>query len=331
MPKAAQQEYSVSKKEDLMQKWKVVVTARSFAQSDPAPQKMLEEAGCLVIRAKPGDELKEHLQNTDGIIAGLESYPKDILTSAQGLKIISRYGVGYDAIDLDAAKEANIAVSNTPGANSESAADLAMALMLSAARHIPAMDSVIKSGAQSIRPLGSEIWQKTLGVIGAGRIGKSVVERSRGFRMQALCFDILKDEAFAEKFNARYVDLDTLLRTSDFISIHVPLTPETQNMIDSAAFSKMKKNAVLVNTARGGIIDEDALAAALSSGQIAACGLDVTAEALTGDSELCKFPNCILTPHAGAATHEAVLNMGLMAAKNLLDYLETGTCANRIV
>ena len=319
----------VKYRSDVMHKWKVLVTARSFAQSDPAPQKMLEDAGCDVFRPEPGVELSESLKDVDAVIAGLESYTKDTLSAAQSLKIISRYGVGYDAIDLAAAKEANIAVANTPGANSESVADLAFALMLSAARHIPQMDSAIKAGGNS-RPLGMEMWKKTLGIIGMGKIGKGVVERASGFRMRILCLDIFKDEVFAKKFKAHYTDLDTLLHESDFITIHVPLSIETRNMIDSTALSKMKKKAVLVNTARGGIIDEEALVKALSNGTIGACGLDVTTGELNGNNLLCKLPNCILSSHAGAATHEAVLNMGTMAAKNLLDYLETGTCTNLV-
>ena len=313
-----------------MQKWKVVVTARSFAQSDPAPLKMLEDSGCLVTRLKPGEDLAGVLRDADGVIAGLEAYTKDVFAAAERLKIVSRYGVGYDAVDLNAAKAANVAVTITPGANSDSVADLAIAFMLGAARHIPRMDSAIKSGAADTRPLGLEMWQKTLGVIGVGRIGKGVIQRARGFEMKVLCFDTFKDEAFAEKYGARYVDLDTLLAESDFITLHTPLLPETRNIIDSAALSKMKKTAVLVNTARGGLIDEDALARALSEGRIAAAALDATADEKPGNSPLCKLPNCILTPHAGAATHEAALKMGLMAVKNLLDYLETGTCVNMV-
>ena len=312
-----------------MKKWRVVVTARSFGLSDPAPLKMLEDAGCLVIRPQAGENPAEYLKDADGVIASLESYTKEIFAAAKSLKIISRYGVGYDAIDLAAAKEANVAVAITPGANSESAADLAMALMLGAARHVPFMDSAVRAGG-STRPLGIEMWKKTIGIIGMGRIGMGVARRASGFDMRILCFDSIKDRAFAEKYNVQCVPLDTLLSESDFITIHVPLTPDTRNMIDSAAFSKMKKTAVLVNTARGGIVDEDALAAALSQGRIAACGLDVTSEKLTAESVLCKLPNCVLTPHAGAATHEAALNMGMMAVKNLLDFLETGKCENLV-
>ena len=308
--------------------WKVLVTARSFAISDITPQKLLEDAGCLVIRGRADEGLRDLLQDVDGVIAGLESYTKEVFDSAPRLKIISRYGVGYDAIDLKAAKNANIAVAITPGANSAAVADLTIALMLNAARHIPFMDGAVKSGLGAQRKFGFEIWRKTLGIIGAGRVGKGVIQRSSGFEMRVLCCDAVRDKAFAEKYKARFVDLDTLLRESDFISIHTPLTAQTNKIIDSKALSKMKKNAVLINTARGGIIDEAALFKALCDGQIAACALDVLEDESSYDSELCKLPNCIITPHAGSSTHEATLNMGMLAAKNLLDFLTTGKCEN---
>jgi D-3-phosphoglycerate dehydrogenase len=163
-----------------------------------------------------------------------------------------------------------------------------------------------------------------------GRIGKKFIQRASGFRMRVLCFDIVKDEALAEKYGVLYVDLDTLLRESDFISLHVPFTQQTSKLINSETLSKMKKTAILVNTARGGLIDEDALAQALSEGQIGACGLDVLTDEESYDKALCKLPNCIIVPHIGAATQEASFNMGLMAAKNLLEYLSTGKCDNLI-
>ena len=311
-----------------MQRWKVAITERSFAKVDSAPQKMLEDAGCLVVRQREGEDLCEFLKDADGVIAGIETYNADIFAATPRLKIVSRFGVGYDSVDVEAARKANIAVAYTPGANSESVADLAMALMLCAARHIPLMDRNIKTGTKMQRPLGSEVWQKTLGVIGVGRIGKSLIQRASGFRMRILCFDAMKDEAFAEKYGARYVDFDTVLGESDFISLHAPFTPQTSKMINSEAFSKMKKTAVFVNTARGGLVDEEALTRALTEGQIAACGLDVMVDESSYDNALCKLPNCVVIPHVGALTYEASSTMGHMAAKNLLEFLETGKCEN---
>jgi len=311
-----------------MHKWKIVVTPRSFAVSNIAPQKILEDAGCLVVRYRAGDDLLELLKDADGVIADPEPYTKEVMAASVRLKIISRYGVGYDSVDMAAAKAANIAVTNTPGANADSVADLAMALMLASARQIPFQDNLIKLNPKVEKLTGSEVWKKTLGIIGVGRIGKGLIERASGFRMRILCFDTYRDEAFAEKYGARYVDFDTLLGESDFVSLHAPSTPETSKMINSAALAKMKKTAILINTARGGLVDEDALARALIEGQIAGCALDVMMDENTYDSPLCKLPNCIVLPHVGATTHEAAYNMGMMAAKNILDYLETGKCEN---
>ncbi|MDR2392970.1 MAG: phosphoglycerate dehydrogenase [Treponema sp.] len=308
-----------------MSTYTILVTARSFAKANPLPLTLLEEAGCGVIRPRDEEERRKLLSEADGIIAGLEPYGVDMLDVCKKLKVISRYGVGCDAIDLDAAREKGIQVAYTPGANSDSVADLAVALMLAAARHVPYMDAAIKKRAQE-RPLGMEMWRKTLGVIGTGRIGKRVMKRASGFEMRLLCYDTFKDEAYVSGLGGAYTDLNTLYAGSDFITIHVPLTGETRGMIAGAEFKKMKKTAVIINTARGGIIDESALYEALKNGEIFAASLDATVDEPPYGSHLCTLPNCILTPHAGAATIEASHTMGMMAAENLLQVLKTGTC-----
>lgn len=307
----------------------VLVTARSFAGSNPQPLALLEKAGCAIIRPRDEDERRRLLPDADGVIAGLESYDAGMLARAKKLKVISRYGVGCDAIDLDAARARGVKVAYTPGANSESVADLAMALMLAAVRHVPYMDALIKKSV-SERPLGLEMWRKTLGVIGTGRIGKGVMKRASGFEMRLLCYDPFQDKEAVSKLGGEYTGLDTLYAQSDFITVHVPLTAETQGMISRAQFKKMKKTAVIVNTARGGVIDEDALYDALKTGAIFAAGLDATVLEPPLGSPLCALPNCILLPHAGAATLESSHAMGMMAAENLLAVLETGTCPNLV-
>ena len=303
----------------------VLVTARSFAKADPRPLALLEEAGCRVIRPKDEEELRKLLGDADGVIAGLERYDAEALRNCGKLKVISRYGVGCDAVDLDAARARGVKVAYTPGANSDSVADLTIGLMLAAARHISHMDASIKNGGQD-RPLGVEMGRKTLGVLGTGRIGKGVMTRAAGFQMRFLCYDTYPDEAAVSALGGRYVDLDTLYAQSDFITVHLPLTGETRGMIGEAEFKKMKKTAVLVNTARGGIVDEAALYEALKSGALFAAGLDATVDEPPTGSPLCTLPNCILSPHAGAATVEAAGNMGMMAVENLLAVLRTGTC-----
>lgn len=310
--------------------YNVLVTARSFGTADGKAQELLEAAGCRVkkLTAAEGpvtEQLKKELPEADAVIAGLESYDKELLESAGKLKVISRYGVGYDNVDVKEAADHGIAVTITPGANGDSVADLAVALMLSCARNINVMDNGIK-GKNQVRPAGIELWEKTLGIIGAGRIGKGVAKRCTGFNMKILCFDQYEDKEFARECGARYVDLDTLICESDFITIHSPLTPETKNMISTEQFRKMKKDAVLINTARGGIVDENALYEALKSGEIRGAGLDATMAEPPYESPLCTLPNCILTPHAGAATKEASSKMSYMAAQNVLDVLTQGTC-----
>ncbi|MDR2444843.1 MAG: phosphoglycerate dehydrogenase [Spirochaetaceae bacterium] len=303
----------------------ILVTARSFAKANPLPLNVLVEAGCSVIRPKDEEEWRELLAEADGIIAGLERYDEDTLHSCKKLKVISRYGVGCDAIDLNAARKKGVKVACTPEANSDSVADLAIALMLAAARHIPYMDAMVKTGVAE-RPLGVEMCRKTLGVIGAGRIGKRVMKRASGFDMRLLCYDVRRDDEAVLRLGGAYTNLDALCTESDFITIHLPLTGETRGMISENQFKKMKRTAVIVNTARGGIVDEGALYHALKTGGIFAAGLDVSVYEPPCGSPLCTLPNCIVSPHIGAATIEATHSMGMMAVENLLTVLETGTC-----
>lgn len=313
-----------------MSAYKIVITARSFGKADDRAAELLRANGCELVKLEEADgpiseQLKREIVDADGVIAGLEEYSPELIASAKKLKVISRYGVGYDKVDVEAAKARGVAVTITPGANGDSVADLAMALMLDVARNVTIMDNSIKGKAQK-RPSGVEMYQKTLGVIGAGRIGQGVARRCRGFDMQILCYDMYENEAFKEECKARYVDLETLLKESDFITIHSPLTPETENMISTKQFAMMKENAIIVNTARGGIIDEAALYEALKTGEIRGAGLDATVDEPPYGSPLMELENCILTPHAGAATIEASSKMSYMAAQNVVDVLTGKGC-----
>lgn len=317
-----------------MGKYKVIVTARSFGKADDKAAALLAEHDCNIVRIAAGDaafdqQIREEIKDADAVIAGLDEYPEELMASASRLKVISRYGVGYDKVDVEAASKKGVLVTITPGANGDSVADLAVTLMLDAARNVSAMDMAMKERAQ-IRPQGVEMWRKTLGVIGTGRIGKGVARRCRGFDMDVLCYDIYEDEDFKKECHARYVDLDTLLQESDFITVHSPLTQETKGMIGVREFALMKKDAVIVNTARGGIIDEQALYEALKSGSIRGAGLDATVDEPPYGSPLMTLQNCILTPHAGAATKEASSKMSLLAAQNVVDVLTTGSCQYQV-
>lgn len=314
-----------------MKKYKVLATPRSFAATDPAPVQLLEENDCEVIRLPINghtleEDLAVFLPEADAIIAGLETYDKETLLKGKKLKLISRYGVGYDKVDLPAARQLGILVSNTPGANSDSVADFTFALMLNMARNICHMDTAVRAGKQEKPVSGLEVWGKTIGVIGTGRIGKGVVQRAAGFNMNILANDAYPDHAFLERFGGQYVDLDRIYREADFITIHAPLTDTTNNMINERVLSMMKPTAVLINAARGGIVDEAALYMALKEHRIYGAALDATEIEPTCGSPLALLDNCILTPHAGAATREASLKMGLLAAQNVIDVLRGKEC-----
>ena len=314
-----------------MKKYKVLATPRSFAATDPAPVQLLEENDCEVIRLPTNghtleEDLAVFLPEADAIIAGLETYDKETLLKGKKLKLISRYGVGYDKVDLPAARQLGILVSNTPGANSDSVADFTFALMLNMARNICHMDTAVRAGKQEKPVSGLEVWGKTIGVIGTGRIGKGVVQRAAGFNMNILANDAYPDHAFLERFGGQYVDLDRIYREADFITIHAPLTDTTKNMINERALSMMKPTAVLINAARGGIVDEAALYMALKEHRIYGAALDATEIEPACGSPLALLDNCILTPHAGAATREASLKMGLLAAQNVIDVLRGKEC-----
>ena len=312
-----------------MADYKVLVTARSFGSKDESVFSYLEENGCEVKKIAVED-LEKEISDADAIIAGLEVYDENLLSKASQLKVISRYGVGYDKVDLKASKNHNVKVTITPGANGDSVADMACALILSCARNVPFMDQKIKEGNSS-RKSGIELDGKTLGIVGAGRIGKGVGRRLKGFGMNLLCYDQYIDEEFAKEYDAKYVDFDTLVKESDVITIHSPLTEETRYLFNKDVFKKMKKNAILVNTARGGIIQEEDLYEALVNGEIYGAGLDVTENESSYDQPLAKLENCIMTPHAAAATAEASIKMSRMASENVVEVLTTGSCKNEVM
>lgn len=314
-----------------MDKFKVLVTARSFGKTDTKAKDLLESNGCTVARLEASDgpiedQLIKELPGADAVIAGLDDYGAELITSARKLKVISRYGVGYDKVDVAAATKNGVKVTITPGANGDSVADLAVGLMLASARNIPFMDASMKAENQK-RPQGVEMFEKTLGVVGAGRIGQGVARRCHfGFDMKILCYDVYQNEDFKKECNVEYVSFDRLIAESDFITIHSPLTDETKNMFSAREFKMMKKDAVVVNTARGGIIDEAALCEALKSGEIRAAALDATVSEPPYGEEILNLNNCIVTPHAGAATKEASSKMSLMSAQNALDVLLGKEC-----
>jgi len=267
------------------------------------------------------EELLQHVRGVDGILS-LLSDPIDVEVmgaAGENLKVISNYAVGFNNIDVQEATKRKIAVGNTPGVLTEATADFAFALMMSAGRRVVEAEKTVQAGkwktwGPSIL-LGVDFSGATLGIIGFGRIGKAMARRATGFGMRILIYDPTAQpmEGIIK------VDLDTLYRESDFISIHTPLTPETKHLINQEAFSKMKPTAVLVNTARGEIVDQDALYDALKNRKIFAAGIDVTdPEPLPLDSPLLELDNLIICPHIASASTSTRENMAIIAAGNLL-------------
>jgi glyoxylate reductase len=242
-----------------------------------------------------------------------------IIDLAPRLKVISNLGVGVDNIDIHSATAHKIPVGNTPGVLTEATADMAFALLLSAARRIPEGERYVRGGNwKTWSPkllLGIELNGSVLGIIGFGRIGQAVARRAQGFGLRVLFFDPTAQSAFG----ATAVDLDTLLRESDFVSLHIPLTERTQHMINSETLAVMKKSAILINTSRGPVVDHQALYTHLRSGQIFAAALDVTEpEPLPADSPLLQLENCLVIPHLGSASRQTRDKMASLAAQNLL-------------
>jgi D-3-phosphoglycerate dehydrogenase len=265
------------------------------------------------------DELLAAIVDADALLVrSATSVDAEALAAATRLKVVARAGVGLDNVDVRAATLAGVMVVNAPTSNIVSAAELAVALMLAAARHVSAAHGALKNGEwKRSRYTGIELFEKTVGVVGLGRIGVLVAQRLSAFGMRVIAYDPYVQAGRAAQMGVRLVDLDTLLAEADFMSVHLPKTPETLGLIDQEALAKVKPSLVLVNAARGGIVDEVALYAALKEGRIAAAGLDVFAREPCVDSPLFELENVVATPHLGASTDEAQEKAGLAVAKSV--------------
>ena len=271
------------------------------------------------------EELTELLAGADGVLSLLsENYTAAVMDANPTIRVLSNFGVGYDNIDVAAATERGIAVCNTPGVLTSATAEIAWSLLMAAARRLPEASDLVKADKwKNWGPtmlLGQPIVGRTIGIVGYGRIGQEVAKFARGFGMRVLAWDRTPHTKPSD--GVEFVDLPALLAESDFVSIHVPLTPETLHLINDDALSQMKPNTILVNTARGPVVDQDALVQALENGTIWAAGLDVTTpEPLAADHPLVIMPNCLVLPHIGSATITARNAMSELAAKNLIAVL----------
>ncbi len=270
------------------------------------------------------DELIDKVRGKHGVITMLNDMVNDELLDAAGsqCRIFANYAVGYNNIDIPAATARGIFISNTPDVLTDATADLAWALLLAATRRIAEGDRIVRSGGfvgwSPLFMLGVEVTGKTLGIIGAGRIGQAVARRASGFNMKILYTANNPKPDFEKTTDSSFVGLDSLLELSDFVSLHVPLTPMTHHLISIREFGIMKETAILINTSRGPVIDEKALAEALRAGQIRGAGLDVYEREPAVERELLDLDNAVLCPHLGSATLETRQRMGLMAAENIL-------------
>jgi len=267
------------------------------------------------------EELIELIPGVQGLLTGVDQVSEKFIRAADELKVISKFGAGVDNIDISAATAKGIVVTRAPGTNSDSVADMAFALLFAAARKVVYAYDQVRSGKWPLI-LSTELGNKTLGIIGIGQIGKRVALRAKGFNMKVLANDIEPDETFVKENNIELTDLSRLLEESDFITIHTPLTGETRNLIGKSELEKMKPSAFLVNTARGGIVNEDALYDALTSNTIAGAAFDVLVEEPPVDRKLIGLDNFIVTPHIAAFTREAIANMERLSARNIIDVLQ---------
>jgi phosphoglycerate dehydrogenase-like enzyme len=267
----------------------------------------------------PEEEVLELVQGNDAVIASAsELYTRSLIERADTLKHIARWGVGFETVDVPAATDNGVLVTTTQGSNHWAVADHAFALMLGVARRVVELDKIARTGKWA-RPNARDVWQKTLGIVGMGRVGKGVAQRAFGFEMKVLAYEPFPDLAFCKQWNVELVeDLDDLFRRSDYVTLHAPGGAENQRLINSERLALMKPTAILVNTARGVLVDEDALYAALQAGQIAGAGLDVRVHEPPQDDRFEALPNVVLTPHVAGSTVEAQAVSAEMVVRSLL-------------
>jgi len=309
----------------------VVVLARSFSQGSDEPRELLNKAGLEVVFKKNTDPEKEEkvaelIGEAEAVIVGVDRIGEVVFSRCSNLRVVSKHGVGVDNIDLEAAKRHKVVVANAPGTNSQSVADMALLLILASARGLPTLLEQVKNKVWSSPFLGVELEDKVLGIVGLGRIGKEVGRRGQGFGMKVIYYDpLVEDKEFAS------VSLEDLFKRADFISLHAPLTKDTEKMVGEKLLSLMKEEAFLINTARGELIDEEALYRFLQEKRIKGAALDVLSFEPPFESPLLSLPNVIVTPHVSAHTKEANMKMGRIAALNVIRVLQGEEPLYRVV
>jgi glyoxylate reductase len=304
---------------------KVLVT-REIPEAGLRP---LEAYDLTVLSEAPParDELLEAARGAAGVLSNVtEKMDAEFMDAAgDGLRVIANMAVGYDNVNVEAAQERGIVVTNTPGVLDETTADTAFMLLLAAARRLGESERILRAGEWHWWGpklfVGVDVWGKTLGIVGMGRIGQAVARRGRGFGMEIVYHNRSRKEDAERELDARYLELDGLLETADFVSVHTPLTGETRHLIGPGELEKMKPTAVLVNTSRGPVVDEGALADALADGRIFAAGLDVYEEEPRVHPKLLELENAVLAPHIGSGSQETRDRMAVLTAENIVAVL----------
>jgi len=304
---------------------KVLITTSTFAKFDKRPIEILQEKGIEILKNPFGRKITKeesfdlYSSEVDGVIAGTEMISRELLSKTESLKVISRCGIGLDGVDLEAAKEKGIKVFITLDPVVIAVAELTVGLMLDCLRNISKNNLDIKNGIWQ-KPMGSLLKDKVVGIVGLGNIGKRVVGLCKNFGCKFVAFDINRDETFANEHNLEYLDLDSLLKESDIVSIHLSLTEETRNLISKEKLNLMKPSSFLVNTSRGSVVDEDALVEMLKEKKIAGVALDVF-EKEPYEGPLQEIEEAILTSHIGSYAREARIEMERLAVSNLIEGL----------
>lgn len=294
---------------------KVLITATSFSEVTREPEQRLVEAGFEIAhnphgRPMTADEMAPLLEGVDGCAAGVDDFSAPAFARADRLKVVARHGAGLDNVDIEECTRKGIAVANVPGANAEAVADMTLALMLAVARRITEGDRTTKAGGW-VNSYGVDLYRSTIGLLGLGRIGRGVARRCTGFDARILAYDPYFDEEFATAHGVERADsMEEVMREADFVCIHMPANEETRGSINADRIGLMKPTAILVNTARGAIVDEDALADALEHGGIFGVGLDVYAQEPPQNRRLVEHPRTVTMPHVSSNTPNALLAMG---------------------
>jgi D-3-phosphoglycerate dehydrogenase len=293
---------------------------------DESAVAQIKAAGLEVVtRNKETDgPIEEQIKGFDCVVVrSATKITKEVIEAADKLRLVVRAGVGLDNVDQEAAKAKGVIVQNTPEAPTVSVAEMVFSLLFSLARRIAQADSSMKNEKWEKKKLsGTELWKKTLGIVGFGRIGQEVGKRAKAFDMEVLAYDVIDIDDACKQVGAKRADLATIIEKADYITLHVPLLPQTKGMFGEKEFKAMKKTAFIVNTSRGGVVDERALLNALNAGDIAGAGLDVFESEPPADWQVVKHPNLIATPHLASSTSEAQERVGELTAQRVIDGLK---------